>query len=369
MRGIPEIIDHIYDAAVEPVLWPGVMREMASLANTPTGTIRLHDFASDSFSFLALHPDYPVEAIDEYNTHWIHADPFRVKAERLGGGRLRTENELAPPEGLESADIYNDYWVRWGWGRGIGGYVMRTPNEAAILGFERSIKDPAFTQQELDAINTLAQHVGRAVEVNRRLNRADLCREMCENAMDLADTGLIVLDIRGRVLFANALAETVLAAHDGLSIERQTLRAIMTTDRIALEAAVAKALSTREDRGATACSIRRRCGPPLRLLVSPFGPRGGRRPGALIVITNPDDEMTKLADALADRHDLTPAEARVAAALCRGCSPAAIATMNKISVHTVRSHLKNIQWKIGVRGQAQIVAELLRGPGFVTRKS
>jgi DNA-binding CsgD family transcriptional regulator len=368
-QAIPQIIDHIYDAAIDPVLWPGVMREMASLVNSPTALIELHDFAADSFSFLALHPDYPVEANDEYNARWVHADPFRQKAERLAGGRLRTEIDLAPAEGVTAAEIYNDYYIKWGWGRGVGGYIMRTSTEAALLGFQRSAKDSAYTREEVNAVNEFAPHIGRAVEVNRRLNRADLTREMCENAMDLADDGLIVLDTRGRVLFANALAEAVLAARDGLSVERQTLRAHSAQDRILLETAIGKALlATGEGRSATSCVIRRRSGPPLRLLVSPFGPRGGRRPGALIVITNPDDELTKLADTLADRHDLTPAEARVAAALCRGYSPAAIAAMTKISVHTVRSHLKNIQWKIGVRGQAQIVAELLRGPGFVTKK-
>lgn len=366
-RAIPELIDHIYDAAVEPVLWPGVMRAVASLVNADTATIKLHDMVENSLSYLAIHPDYPLESIDDYNTNWIHIDPFRTKAQRLGTDKVRTDRELAPTEGLSAANIYHDYYVKWGWRHCVAGYILSNSREAALMGVQRGADTP-FAQAEVESVAALTQHLARAVEVNRRLNCATVTREMCENAMDLADSGLIVLDARGRVLFVNALADAVLSAHDGLALERQAIRALSAVDRIALESAIANALAS-TDRAAASCSIRRRFGPPLRILVTPFGPRGGRRPGALIIITNPDDELTKLADTLADRHDLTPAEARVAAALCRGFSPAAIGAMTKISVHTVRSHLKNIQWKLGVRGQAQIVAELLRGPGFVTRKS
>ena len=366
-RAIPDIIDHIYDAAVEPVLWPGVMRAIASLVQADTATIKMHDLVENSLSYLAIHPSYPLESIDDYNANWIHVDPFRTKAQRLGPDKVRTDRELAPSEGLTGANVYQDFYVKWGWRHCIAGYILSTTREAALFAVQRGADSP-FAATEVEAVGALSQHLARAVEVNRRLNRADLTREMCENAMDLADSGLIVLDSRGRVLFVNALADAVLSAHDGLALERQAVRALSAVDRIALEAAIANALAA-TDRAASPCTIRRRFGPPLRILVTPFGPRGGRRPGALIIITNPDDELTKLADTLADRHDLTPAEARVASALCRGFSPAAIGAMVKISVHTVRSHLKNIQWKLGVRGQAQIVAELLRGPGFVTRKS
>ena len=55
---------------------------------------------------------------------------------------------------------------------------------------------------------------------------------------------------------------------------------------------------------------------------------------------------------------LTPAEARAVDGLVAGLRPADIATMNGLSVHTIRTQLKRAMAKAGVHTQAALVARV-----------
>ncbi|HJC36895.1 MAG TPA: helix-turn-helix transcriptional regulator [Candidatus Merdibacter merdavium] len=57
---------------------------------------------------------------------------------------------------------------------------------------------------------------------------------------------------------------------------------------------------------------------------------------------------------------LTPREREVYELLIRNCSTREIAAKLGISDKTVRNHISNVMLKLGVKGRAQAVVELLR---------
>lgn len=61
---------------------------------------------------------------------------------------------------------------------------------------------------------------------------------------------------------------------------------------------------------------------------------------------------------LAAMYDLTPAEARVASALCAGDAPSDIADRHNLSIHTVRSQVKAVLEKTSCTRQAELVGKL-----------
>lgn len=92
-------------------------------------------------------------------------------------------------------------------------------------------------------------------------------------------------------------------------------------------------------------------GQPLALLVAPpqdEGTAAGEtNGGALVFIHDPDATPVPLADAIRWQFDLTPAQARLAAALAAGDSLAECAEATGISVATARTHLKDVFAKTG----------------------
>jgi DNA-binding CsgD family transcriptional regulator len=63
---------------------------------------------------------------------------------------------------------------------------------------------------------------------------------------------------------------------------------------------------------------------------------------------------------LVDRYRMTVAEVRLAELLMDGMTPTAAAEKLEISIHTVRTYLKRLYNKAGVRAQAGLVRALLK---------
>jgi DNA-binding CsgD family transcriptional regulator len=86
-----------------------------------------------------------------------------------------------------------------------------------------------------------------------------------------------------------------------------------------------------------------------------FGPA----PQALFTVFEPGAPVDIDPFILSTTFDLTPAEARVAAAIVAGGSPEQCARDLSVKVSTVRSHLVAIYRKTGATGQADLVRLIL----------
>ncbi|WP_270939450.1 helix-turn-helix transcriptional regulator, partial [Falsiroseomonas oryzae] len=85
--------------------------------------------------------------------------------------------------------------------------------------------------------------------------------------------------------------------------------------------------------------------------------------GAMLLVTDGARRPAPNAALLGRMFGLTPAEARLAAALAAGRSAADHAKARGVSVETVRSQLAAIRRKTGCRRQADLAVLLTRLPG------
>jgi DNA-binding CsgD family transcriptional regulator len=99
-------------------------------------------------------------------------------------------------------------------------------------------------------------------------------------------------------------------------------------------------------------------------MVAPFRPArdaiGGPTPAAIVFLRDPERSIAPEMAALQGLFGLTPAEAIVARQLVSGRSVGEIAARHRLSLNTVRTHLKNIFAKTGVRRQTELVTLVLR---------
>ena len=107
-------------------------------------------------------------------------------------------------------------------------------------------------------------------------------------------------------------------------------------------------------------------GKPLNLLVRRFSSsEGGRTPNspiaAILYIKDPHDPSQASAEAIATLYGLRPTEARLAAALAGGASIKEAALALGMSELTVRTYVKRILQKTGVRRQTDLVQMINSG--------
>jgi DNA-binding CsgD family transcriptional regulator len=189
------------------------------------------------------------------------------------------------------------------------------------------------------------------------------------SALDALVVGLMVIDAERKLLFANATAGRFLAARRGLGERNGILRAEDRTDDATLQRAV-DALGRAASQGPSArpfmMTLTRVEGRPLSLMiVALHGDMPGItpvQPAAMIMIDDPQNRPRPGAEALSTLWNLTPAEARLTAALASGERLDVYAGQNNISVQTAKTHLKRVFGKAGVTRQSDLIREVLMNP-------
>jgi DNA-binding CsgD family transcriptional regulator len=213
-------------------------------------------------------------------------------------------------------------------------------------------------------------HLQRATVMQRRLRGIELERAAATDVLDRLPYGVVLLDDRRAIRFANAAGEAILREGDGLRTLDGRLSAAAPADAEALRRLVDDACAAPGRVGGGAGGFLHVARPsgrrPFALLVAPLRLYRrlltGRRPAAIVFVTDPERSTPGIQPALRRLHGLTASEADVAERLLAGRSVEEIGADLDTSVHTSRTHLKRILAKTGVRSQAELVRLLLRGP-------
>jgi DNA-binding CsgD family transcriptional regulator len=185
-------------------------------------------------------------------------------------------------------------------------------------------------------------------------------------ALDQLTAGVIIADGHAEVIEMNRAAESIVQLEDGLLIRNDRLCA-----RRAFETGkVTKLIAGATVEGISAPSagrmlIGRYDGLPAYVLsVAPLriGLAVDNQRFAMVVIVDPAGRSPSEKD-LAEFFGLSPAEARLAAALLTGKTLARIAADSGIRITTVRTQLGSILRKVGAERQSDLI-RILSGTGI-----
>lgn len=158
-----------------------------------------------------------------------------------------------------------------------------------------------------------------------------------------------------RVTQMNAAAQDLVAGANGLRVEGARLRTSNGRQQEELEAILhaMTAAAPPTPACAYAMAIDRRGGPPLHVCVRPLIAQGRRM--AAVYVIDPNQHPTLDDQLLRRAYSLSRAEIRVANELLQGHSVESVAELLGVSVHTVRTQLKNVFAKTGTCRQSELV--------------
>lgn len=161
-----------------------------------------------------------------------------------------------------------------------------------------------------------------------------------------------------RVVEANAAAVELLGQADGLALDGSRLRLMSLQQERDLTRLIAAV--TREPAPARVCAhsmnVLRSFAPPVHLCVRALHERApDGRPLLALYAIDPTQRTALDNEMLSRAYGLTRSEIRVAAELVHGQSVEGIAELLCVSVHTVRTHLKNLFAKTGTCRQADLI--------------
>ena len=194
--------------------------------------------------------------------------------------------------------------------------------------------------------------------------------------LDLINIGLIVTGATDQLLLANATAEQILKARDGLELTRSgELRTSAGCCPRFLEV-LHRIVQEKRDEGARTkpevLAVRRPSGRhPMTLVVRPVNIQGPSQqlastgPAAVVLIMDPELSLPGAGPEFRELYGLTAAEARLTTLLINGKTPEDCCEEMGVSRLTVYSHLKRLFKKVGVQRQSELVSLLLKSTGVV----
>jgi DNA-binding CsgD family transcriptional regulator/PAS domain-containing protein len=311
------------------------------------------------------------ERQDDYVAHYQFIEPWREPTLRiLAPGQADVSLIAVPREVLKKTEFFADFLRPAGGVDGIAAMLSRSGDDFSVLSLVTEELDDAALIEHRALVRALVPHVQRVMAVRRVIAQAGHEANLARFAIDQLTAGVLVLSPDLRVLRANPTAERLLAASDGLVTRDGVLEAVDPDDTTRLQAMLrALAEATQADAnpskgGPPVLRLRRTSGAlPLSVaaLRAPPPPSGSTvaRCDLVLFVTDPEASLDPTEGWFVRLFGFTPAEARLARALCLGSTLDEAAATFGTSANTVRVQLKGLFKKTGTHRQAELLRVLL----------
>lgn len=363
MPGLEErreaLVDLIYDAVLDAPLWSRVLESIADLTGSTGGLI--HGYCADR-SVYTFHDLGRIDPDCKRRHELYHVDnPWRRSAVYPAGHLLRSDDFVALRT-LKRSAFYSDVLAPQDIAHSLTAILAERPDFQVSINIERSEVKGPYGDEEIAVLRWLLPHLKRASEMRLRMHDYRAAAQAGRDTLDLLTFGMIALDQGGCVLVANETAEAIgrrgnwrfVRGEQPISGSPAATRELRRLVRDALQGGAGGRLWLESDRA-------------LSMQVSPARARARRQlsdaarsqVAVLVILADAGSALDGAAPVLAERHDLTPAEMRVAGALSRGESLNATAAELGIGLNTLKTHAKRVYAKTGVRSQAELIRAMI----------
>jgi DNA-binding CsgD family transcriptional regulator len=350
-----DLIDQIYEAALLPEIWPDVLERVAALSGATKGGVLFAMNAhfsgwKASQAMLPLFSEYTGKG-------WAARNRRPARALAMNHAGFVSDDQLFSREEMDKDPFYQ--WLRKQGGGWCFGTLIQIPaGDAVIFSWERSFELGPFDAPLVESFDPLRPHLARASLISGRLalERARVVTE----TLALLRLPAAVLSHSYGLMATNELLDQLIPSQLQDCRKRVTLTD-PRADRLFEEALAAL---SRMNGSAPVSSIAlagTEDHPPSILHLVPVR-RAARDLFAasfcLLILTSVSRPNVPAAAIVQALFDLTPAEARVAAAIAQAQALEEVAAGAGLSVNTVKSQLQAVFSKTGVSRQAELVALL-----------
>ncbi len=352
------LIPTIYDAALDPGLWATVMQHCADLVDSHCGLMwwqNLNDHSGQAVTY-GLDPG----VMSQYFALYAPPEKFRRRVVAVPIGEIECDRDIMPRQEFEKSEFYNEFLKKQLDASAIMTSVLWRNRENVVpFTLCRGTTRPEFEADDKRAMAAIVSHLTRAFQISFQMGTLQAQSEQATELLDRNVNGILIVDFKGKVLFANARAEELLRRGDCICAGTDGIRSASQSITDRLRTAVARAAKG-EDGGAIA--VPQADGGMLYALIAPCRPEQSwlrvSEPRVLILLRDTETRPALRPAYLQSIFDLSPAEARVAVKLCQGLDLARVAQALSISRNTARVHLNAILAKTGTHRQAELMRRL-----------
>ena len=305
-----------------------------------------------------------------YVGHYLSRDEAIPRLYGLRDGELAYKSELYTEEEKKKSTVYNEF-RRANKGQNGLFVVLHEPDGRGIVwSLLDSVGRGGWAHDQIRAIKRLAPHLRQFVRVRHAMASARALGSSLTQLLENRRSGFIQVNRRGRIIEANDRARDILLKRDGLRDQEGVLAARIPAEDAELQRLLGEALPPYRANGVGGSMKVTRLKTPTPLVIETHPLRGSgtdypaRGVAALVLVLDPAAPPRIDAGLPSAVLDLSPMESRVAVAAVNGQTVPGIAHELGCAESTVRTHLKRIYRKHGIRNRTELVRLLLSLEGL-----
>lgn len=367
-----DLVGKIYEAALNPELWPEFISDFAVRIKAEAGIISFHNVEDLELSFIKTH-GRDETLIDKYKEYFIKINPYLNIIKEIPYSIFSSTN-LIDEKSLIETEYYNDWLLPQKIHFNIGAILFRDSARLALVDMQRPLKAGPFGTNELDQINIIEPHLKRALVINQKFWDLLANPSAATTVLDNLEIGVIFLDEKAHPVYLNRKAEDLTKSGEGVVVRSDGLSAKYPEQAKSLKLLIHESVQTGLGKGLSPGGVLRVGNlpeDPHQVLITPFRTEKndlgltGFRICAAVFISSPHQPHAVSVETLKTMFELTSAEARLVSELANGLTLEEISDNFEISKNTARDQLKSIFSKVNTRRQTDLINLVRTSPSAI----
>lgn len=362
IESVSAVVGSIYEAAYDQSRWQAAMQGLCDLFSGSRACIVRTDSARNSAVGSYLDDEF-----EGQNWSLSGADALARGMSSMPVGQAYCRSDVVDSDELDRSELWHGFFRPRQMDHSLNINLLRSDKALWAVDVSRATAQGPFSNSDRSLMQLIAPHVLRAGQIGDEFQRANLLGNLHSGL----PFGVLVVDGSHHFHHANEAAEAILARRDvPLAVTRGKLTVRGATSKLRLRELIASACGHDYDGlpgvgGTEIFPVEQDEFTDSRLLLSiaPLSPTlsyglASRRSAAILIHEVSRQPAGSIALSLPRLFKLSPAEARVAAALAGGKTLQDVAVEQSITVKTARSYLESVFRKTGTHRQGELVALL-----------
>jgi DNA-binding CsgD family transcriptional regulator len=358
-----ELVSNIYDASINPGLWPRVLEQTCGYIQGIAAVLVAHQTAAGSGEFYFSWGDDPANT-ESYNRTFCRINPLVVPMfAHSTPGDIVAIGDLVPYDEYFASRFYKEWAAPQGYLDAIHLVLEKSATAFASVAVARHERHGLVDDNARRRMRLLAPHFQRAVAIGKVIDLHNAEATTLADTLDGMVAGMFLVDAQARIVHANASGHQLLRDGTVLKGPAGCLSAIDDQADQMLREVLAAAHEGDAAIGGKGIAVPLTVNGGDRWIahVLPLS-AGTRRPAAnspgaaaAVFVCKAELELPSPLETLGALYKLTPAELRVLMAMVEVGGVPEVAPMLGISETTVKTHLQRIFDKTGSNRQADLV--------------
>lgn len=359
---VSNLIGDIYDAALDPSLWLGVMEQTSSYVVGVAATLQSHDILQQNASFFFTWNDNP-EYTKSYIETYARLNPAIVPTMmQTKVGEVSAFLDFVPLEEYLTTRLYKEWAGPQGYIDALQVTLDKSATSYASVAVLRHVSLGPADDGARHRLSLLAPHFRRAVAIGKVIDLHKVEAAALADTLDGLAAAMVLVDGSGRIVHANAAGRAMLEQGSVLRAAAGKLAIVDAHAEAVLQRIFANAAAGDAAVGADGIAVPlARDGERYVAHVLPLTSGARKQAGvaysavATVFVRKAALSLPHPIETIADTFKLTPAEMGVLMMIVEVGGVPEVAPVLGISETTVKTHLQHIFAKTGTNRQADLV--------------